>query len=202
MANKPKFRDPRNDIMNVFDTQGVSHQMTLTNAREMVRFSGWTLDAVEAATRRGAETETAPVAIIADAPVAPVWEDLSTVSKAALTAAVREFKIEAKIDGRTSEKRIATFLETELDKRLAQSGDFDGADPVAEGDAAEAIAAKQTAAVARRRRAFALAAKAIGGDLGDLTLVDYLAGFEFVPAEQPATETVVTPTEPTEQKAE
>lgn len=185
MATKPKFHDPRNDITNVFDGEGNPHQMTLTNAREMIRFSNWTFDAQVAAARRGAETPTV-VVVVPDVPTAPVWEDLSTVSKAALTAAAAAFKVEGKIDGRTSEKRIVTMIETDLDKRLAQTGDFDGADPVLEADAPEAIFAKQTAAVARRRRAFALAA---GIDLGDTSLVTYLSTFEPAPETAPQGET-------------
>ena len=49
--------DDRHDIVTVYDHAGAPHSLTNVNARELIRKSGWTRDAKEAAQRREAPLE-------------------------------------------------------------------------------------------------------------------------------------------------
>lgn len=180
MATKPKFHDPRNDLTLVWDKDGVEHKMSLTNAREVVRHSGWTMDALAAAALRAAlpetpaepVTETAVIAPVVTAPVEPTItapvepataaEDLGSLSKATLLAAANAFNIESKIDGRASPAKIVTIIEAELDQRLSQGGDFEIDE-------------------ARTRRAYVTASLAIGVEATEsMTISEIIAAVAIV----------------------
>lgn len=160
---KPPHRDPRNDKMLVFDLDGNPHEMTLTNAREMVRNCGWTLSIDEAAGRKKVtavfEPTMSQIAVVAPPPpvvtdYSTVWEDLTALPKDLLSRAAKRIGILG-IDGRTNEKRSAAAIDDFADQALAGAGDFEAPAPADQFDTTEQAAEKQAVALARRRRAFA-----------------------------------------------
>jgi hypothetical protein len=167
-VSKQKFVDPRNNKVTVFDLAGAPHQATMTNARELVRHSNWTLDAAVATTRR-VKPESAPPSSLdlsvqtRTKPVKPtaVFEDLVSIGKADLRKAATVMGITEGVDGRTSDKRLVVIIESALDQRLIDAGDFNGPEtlPAEPAPTAEQITVQHEAAVARRRRAFGLEAK-------------------------------------------
>lgn len=186
-VKKAPTSDNRNMLVTVWDNAGEEHKMTLTNAREMVRHSRWTMHKEEGEARKIAPA--APVAKVNDgqpqpqapsapaAPTGPVWEDISALPKAELRRAAAFLKI-GEIDGRSSEKRIAAAIDTTLDQRLSASGDFDGADQL-ESDADDvAKQVHELAVIARRKRAFELAAIAAGLPVNEeATIASFVSAF-------------------------
>jgi hypothetical protein len=183
MVKKAPLSDNRNDIVSVYDCAGVEFKHTLTNAREMVRNCRWTMNKAEGAARR-AEPVEAPVlindgspkpAVVAVVVETPVWEDLTVIDKVTLRKVAQYLKA-GDLDGRSSEKRIVSTLDSLLDQRLAATGDFDGSDPLPQNADDDVIAAHTQAAIARRRRAYALAATNAGLKVGEKTTLAELIG--------------------------
>lgn len=168
--------DDRNKMVTVWNSKGEPSEQTYTNARELCRHLGFTLDPVEAAQRR--EVPVAEVVPVNDGtpaatakkmaelagrePVAaPVWEDLTTIAPDILRKAAAYLKV-GEIDGRTGAKRIVTAIDAALDQALTASGDTEGPAETNNASTPEEKAAAIAATIARRRRSYELAAKNAG----------------------------------------
>lgn len=173
--------DDRNKKVTVYDTAGNPFEHTNTNARELVRHMNFTLDEKEAESRRGkpltpvviandgTPTATQQAQEKAEAPAAePVWEDLTTINLDVLRKAATFLKL-PDIDGRSGAKRIVATFDAALDQVLSASGDFTGARRVADDASNEDKVKALAENVARRRRAFAVAAHSAGVAFGEQT---------------------------------
>lgn len=151
---KKKFRDPRNDETLVYSPNGAEHKMTLTNAREMVRLSGWSMIAPKGFEPQAPATETAAIEPVA-APVVVVDDAaaMAALGKDVLRTAATALKIS--FDGRSNEAKLVQTIDGVLDGRLTALGDFEGGAEDEEGDADADKAEKAAARAARRRRAYA-----------------------------------------------
>lgn len=173
--------DDRNKIVTVWDTAGNPFLHTYTNARELVRHLNFTLDPMEAARRSETPVKAAVIANDGtpeatkndlekqtETPTIPVWEDLTSIPVDVLRKAAAYLKL-PDIDGRSSVKRIVATLDSLLDQTLSASGDFTGASTVSDTASADEKANALEEAIARRRRAFSLAAQSTGVAFGEQT---------------------------------